>query len=336
MAKDMMKKSVWIGAILLIVILTSGYLLFFTNVFKYCPNSCDDFDECTEDFCSEKTNFECVHKSLDDCCGNGRCELGETYETCTDDCPNCDDSNSCTQDSYDYHLKECSHADIMPCCGNNLCEIGETYDNCASDCPNCDDSNSCTRDSYDYHLKECLHTDIIPCCGNGACENSESRTACPADCVFGSEEYVELGVSFLNNPSQFSDTGLRYFYSIENCLSDKIETLELFSVYNGVTEGAITKSWLEKWGLGSSEYAFVSIPTSTCGNRITLIPASSKNKEIGTLHDVKVYYKFKYQGKIFEFNSEEKQVVVLDREPMKGVEDFAWFTLDNSNIRRVG
>jgi hypothetical protein len=282
-----MKKSVVIGIFVLILILIGGALFLFTDLFKKCPNSCDDFNECTEDYCSDETNFKCVHKPIDNCCGNGKCEIGETYENCADDCPNCDDSDSCTEDSYDYHLKECSHKDI------------------------------------------------IPCCGNGICESSESKIICSEDCVFEEGEYLEFGASYLNNPAHFSDTGQRYFYSIENCLSDEIETIEPFSIYNEVKGEVITKSWLEKWGAGSSEYAFVSIPTSTCGNRITLIPASSENKELGTKHNVRIYYKFKCKGKTFEFNSEEKQVVVLDREPMKGVEEFAIFTLDNSNIKRV-
>jgi hypothetical protein len=56
---------------------------------------------------------------------------------------------------------------------------------------------------------------------------------------------------------------------------------------------------------------------------------------LGTTHDVKIYYKFNYKEKTFEFNSDEKEVIVLDREPMKGVEEFAIFTLDSSNIKRI-
>jgi len=283
-----MKKEVIIGIGILIIILIAGYFLFFTNLFKSCPSSCDDFNDCTEDYCSEETNFDCVHKPIDNCCGNAKCEIGENYQ------------------------------------------------NCADDCPNCDDSNYCTEDSYDYHLKECVNKPIIPCCGNGICEDSESKTTCSEDCIFGNSEYIELGVSYLNNPSHFTDTGQRYFYSIENCLSDNIETLEIISYYNGEKEGeTITKSWLQNWGSGSSEYRFVDISSSTCEDRVTLIPASSENKELGTKHNVKVYYKFEYKGKTFEFNSDEKEIIVLDREPMKGVEEFAIFTLDSSNIKKV-
>jgi len=132
-----MKKSGIIALIALIVIF--AVLFFFINIFKSCPSSCDDFNECTEDFCSEETDFKCVHKPIDNCCGNGKCELSgdykETYENCPDDCPNCDDSNKCTKDSYDYHLKKCINKDITPCCGNQKCEAGESHTSCEIDCP---------------------------------------------------------------------------------------------------------------------------------------------------------------------------------------------------------
>jgi len=283
-----MKKGVIIGIVLGILLLgTITSLFLFTNLFKSCPSSCDDFNECTEDFCFEETDFNCINKPIDNCCGNEKCETGENYE------------------------------------------------NCADDCPNCDDSNSCTDDSYDYHLKACVNKKIIPCCGNDICESVESTKTCPEDCVFDVGEYIELGTSYLNNPNHFSDTGLRYFYSIENCLSDEITTLEITSYYGGVKEETLTKQGLEGKGAGTSEFNFVKIPTSTCKNRINVIQAAFDNKELGTIHTIKIYYKFEYKGRIFEFMSPEKEVIVLDKEPMKGTDEFAIFTLDKSNLNIV-
>lgn len=51
-----------------------------------CPESCDDNDECTDDFCSAETGYECRHDMMEDCCGNGVCESGEDYTNCAADC----------------------------------------------------------------------------------------------------------------------------------------------------------------------------------------------------------------------------------------------------------
>lgn len=48
-----------------------------------CPESCDDFNPCTEDYCD---NGICKHTPIKPCCGNGLCEPGETISTCREDC----------------------------------------------------------------------------------------------------------------------------------------------------------------------------------------------------------------------------------------------------------
>jgi len=180
-----------------------------------CPQDCelcDDGNLCTQDIYSYETN-KCSHlklvgpqpgcsakvscgswtcragvcqiEYLSNCCGNKICEVGEIYETCPADCPNCDDKNKCTVDLYDYHKHQCVNTPILDviCCGNGVCETGEVYENCSRDCPNCDDDNKCTKDSYDYHQQKCVNEIIIPCCGNGICdEGIETHSNCPTDC----------------------------------------------------------------------------------------------------------------------------------------------------------
>ena len=46
------------------------------------------------------------------CKGNGICESGEYG---TSDCPNCDDNNKCTADSYDSASKQCIHTEMKGC-----------------------------------------------------------------------------------------------------------------------------------------------------------------------------------------------------------------------------
>lgn len=53
---------------------------------KECPLDCDDYDDCTKDHCSASTNYECQNEQIVPCCRNDKCEEGENYSTCRDDC----------------------------------------------------------------------------------------------------------------------------------------------------------------------------------------------------------------------------------------------------------
>lgn len=48
-----------------------------------CPESCDDFNPCTIDYCDKGI---CRHTPITPCCGNGICEKGETAFNCKEDC----------------------------------------------------------------------------------------------------------------------------------------------------------------------------------------------------------------------------------------------------------
>lgn len=163
-------------AVIIIIVL---YFLFRPT----CPD-CEDNNPCTTDSCGSETDHKCKNLPLngpqpgcsaevgcgtktckdgvcdanykDDCCGNKKCETGETYTSCAEDCPNCEDENECTKDSYDYHLQKCVNEAIKPCCGNGICDKGaETDIDCKKDCPNCDDSNESTKDSFNYNTQKC-------------------------------------------------------------------------------------------------------------------------------------------------------------------------------------
>lgn len=47
---------------------------------KECIGGCDDYNACTKDYCEEG---ECKHDAIIPCCGNGKCEEGES-ESCVD------------------------------------------------------------------------------------------------------------------------------------------------------------------------------------------------------------------------------------------------------------
>jgi len=186
--KEQMSKILII--LISIVIIGTGFAVWYNQIPR-CPESCDDGNLCTEDFCSSETNYQCTHSSivepvegckdlietckqyqcvegecqiviLADCCGNEKCEAGEDWEICPQDCEWCNDGNPCTEDIYSYKTDKCSYVNldekqlgcsaevtcgsqvcragicrieyISNCCGNGICETGEIYKECADDC----------------------------------------------------------------------------------------------------------------------------------------------------------------------------------------------------------
>jgi len=175
------KQKYWLYGILALAIV--GIVLISGCAEKECKTN----EDCLTKTCfiSQCMDNKCVYSSITNCCGNKICEVGETYPECAADCPNCDDNNDCTNDSYDYHEQKCVNAPIpnVICCGNGVCELRETYISCTKDCPDCDDENECTEDSYGYHEQKCINELIIPCCGNDICdEGAEDYSSCTADC----------------------------------------------------------------------------------------------------------------------------------------------------------
>lgn len=175
------KRGIPVFAILVFLAIAIGLHLWTKPV---CLDSCDDNNPCTIDSCSKDTNYLCIHTPLNgpqegcigeiicgvktckegvcdanykgDCCENKKCETGEDYISCLEDCPRCNDGNECTKDSYDYRLQKCINEIIKNCCGNKICERGaETNADCSKDCPDCDDSNESTEDSFNYITQKC-------------------------------------------------------------------------------------------------------------------------------------------------------------------------------------
>jgi len=48
-------------------LLATAQFEFPVELFKECPESCDDADPCTDDICSKRTNFECYYINIPDC-----------------------------------------------------------------------------------------------------------------------------------------------------------------------------------------------------------------------------------------------------------------------------
>jgi hypothetical protein len=159
-----------------------------------CPSTCDDGNPCTSDICNQNTGFSCQHNNLNGpqagcegaltgckertcssgsctsqaqvpCCGNGKCEQGETCASCAEDC-GCSQSASC-----------CANICKEPSCVND-------YD--------CDDGDPLTLDKCTGSGCEaiCEHLAILSCnSGDGACPegcNFLNDTDCPS---FGVRQY---------------------------------------------------------------------------------------------------------------------------------------------------
>ena len=85
-----------------------------------CPDSCDDGDECTEDYCNEETGYKCVYMGID----SAECICGSS----------CEDYDPCTMDYCDMNTGECCNPERETCCGNGECEEGESHESCPDDC----------------------------------------------------------------------------------------------------------------------------------------------------------------------------------------------------------
>lgn len=93
-----------------------GIILFFVLInliIPECPKTCDDNNPCTNDFCSSETGYKCMNTIKLNCDGNEICEAGEYGKSA--DCPDCDDGNKCTADSYDTASKQCVHVEMKGC-----------------------------------------------------------------------------------------------------------------------------------------------------------------------------------------------------------------------------
>ena len=140
-------------------------------------SDCQDFlgsslGSCQEEYCKIKsgytTGFCTIINTTEICCGNGTCETGEDYSSCSADC-SCGDG---VCDDLELANGSCSDD-----CGLEFCE-GITSLECNSS------ENTCSLCYNDPNAPNCS-----PCCGDGTCDSGEELT-CSTDCsggIFGFE-----------------------------------------------------------------------------------------------------------------------------------------------------
>ncbi len=140
---------------------------------------CNDGNACTDDFCDPVTG--CNAQSNSNTCSDGdlctvidMCKGGECAGS---GAPNCDDGNSCTDDSCDK-IKGCVHApNNGGCSDGNACTLGDLCKNSActpGQAKECDDSNNCTTDSCDAVNGCGYNNNAAPCTDGNICTEFDS------------------------------------------------------------------------------------------------------------------------------------------------------------------
>lgn len=76
----MKSKMIVISVLMIAVLVSSGC------VQQQCPESCEDGNECTTDYCSAVTDYKCNNDPIIPCCGNDICDSQESYTNCPKDC----------------------------------------------------------------------------------------------------------------------------------------------------------------------------------------------------------------------------------------------------------
>ncbi len=100
---------------------TDGGELPVTNAGE-CPSSCDDFNECTRDYCSPETNYECVHEQITPCCGNRVCETREDYSSCASDCAYVAPPSGTVPMTFDEIVRTAKEKSINPAQAAAFCQ----------------------------------------------------------------------------------------------------------------------------------------------------------------------------------------------------------------------
>lgn len=163
------------------------------------PESCDDGDNCTTDFCT--TEGSCAWASK---CPGNRCCNGECAECCDD--VDCDDQVSCTQNVC--FAGRCMYVpDDTACAAGEFCSVTEscrTKTPCAASdtAESCADSSACTTDSCQNGFCEhefcaedglcCENGCADDCCDDGQCQDDDRDPCTVGSCQDGKCQQVPL------------------------------------------------------------------------------------------------------------------------------------------------
>ena len=119
----------------------------------------------------------CTCEDIIPFCGNGVCETGEDFSSCSADCIElCTPNWTCTAWGECASGQQQRVCEDLNNCGLNINKPPEVKA-CTADC-----SIACgTCQLLDLNACACLNTAF--CCGNRSCENGETNWSCPVDCA---------------------------------------------------------------------------------------------------------------------------------------------------------
>lgn len=207
--------------------------------------TCDDENPCTVLQGCDPASGKCLFLNIPEaapcedgnlCTNNDFCQQG----FCTTGGPlECEDNNSCTQDSCNPKSGCSFFPGTFPCDDGNFCTSEDmcTEGSCIGAALNCNDGNSCTQDGCDAALG-CIWNavqlpcdDDNPCTVNDTCQNGQ--------CVGGAGKICENGTPCITGSCQISVGGCVYVDKEEgdSCEDNNACTLFDNCSEDGVCEG---------------------------------------------------------------------------------------------------
>lgn len=158
----------------------------------HCDNQCQQYGDCCGDYQSLCTG------GPGKACGNGKCDQGETSQSCPQDCPpDPGEVVSCIADKCPGEMKQCKNdkacASVIACvekCNSNEC------------------ANACAKGMDQQQLQQALGPILAcgqkvgcvpgappqPVCGDGQCNPGETPDNCPKDCGAPTKKYCGDGL----------------------------------------------------------------------------------------------------------------------------------------------
>jgi len=137
-------------------------------------------------------------------CGDGYCNNGEAFSTCSVDCVSSCGDDVCSlfegNDNGEVETPDTCPGDCTVFgCGDFICSEGETNESCPYDCynANCGDG-SC--DTSDGETALNCYIDCQPICGNSVCDAGENIINCSSDCESECGDGIYHHPGFEGNP----------------------------------------------------------------------------------------------------------------------------------------
>ena len=160
-----------------------------TNLDCMGGNACaDETSACVAGFCASRAAGDALSHTGLSCSDGSMCTTSDSCSggKCGGKVVNCDDNNTCTNDSCDAKTGcQYSAQSGVLCTDNDACTTGDkctTGGKCAGEKPECDDKNPCTTDSCDK-AKGCVSIPNANACDDGnVCTEGDlcSAGACAA------------------------------------------------------------------------------------------------------------------------------------------------------------